>query len=96
MLNPSSKLKGEKDMMKYEKARQLKDKIEDIRTNYTADLKVRRFSFRKIEINNRSLASGRQRFVLLIRARKQKQNKRHQFLQTRVNFEAESALKSGS
>ena len=27
MLNPSSKLKGEKDMQKYEKARQLKQKI---------------------------------------------------------------------
>ena len=27
MLNPSSKLKGEKDMQKYEKARQLKEKI---------------------------------------------------------------------
>ena len=27
MLNPSSKLKGEKDMQKYEKARQLKAKI---------------------------------------------------------------------
>ena len=34
MLNPSSKLKGEKDMMKYEKARMLKAKIDDIRTNY--------------------------------------------------------------
>ena len=34
MLNPSSKLKGEKDMMKYEKARQLKAKIGEIRSNY--------------------------------------------------------------
>ena len=40
MLNPSSKLKGEKDMMKYEKARQLKDKIDSIRDDYTKDLKV--------------------------------------------------------
>ena len=85
MLNPSSKLKGEKDMMKYEKARQLKDKIEDIRTNYTADLKVRRFSFRKIEINNRSLASGRQRFVLLPIP---KQNeKKASILKNQANFE---------
>jgi len=47
MLNPSSKLKGEKDMMKYEKARQLKDKIEDIRTNYTADLKSQEMRLRQ-------------------------------------------------
>ena len=35
MLNPSSRLKGEKDMEKYEKARMLKDKIEKIREDYT-------------------------------------------------------------
>ena len=34
MLNPSSKLKGEKDWQKYEKARKLKDKIEKIREDY--------------------------------------------------------------
>ena len=39
MLNPSSKLKGEKDMMKYEKARQLKLKIDKIREDYSADFK---------------------------------------------------------
>lgn len=39
MLNPSSKLKGEKDMMKYEKARQLKEKIGQIREDYEKDLK---------------------------------------------------------
>ena len=34
MLNPSSKLKGEKDWQKYEKARKLKDKIGQIRDDY--------------------------------------------------------------
>merc|ERR1719284_1401077 len=33
--------------MKYEKARQLKDKIEDIRTNYTADLKSQEMRLRQ-------------------------------------------------
>lgn len=36
MLNPSSKLKGEKDMQKYEKARLLKEKIDGIRNDYMA------------------------------------------------------------
>jgi DNA topoisomerase-1 len=36
MLNPSSRLKGEKDMEKYEKARKLKLKIDKIREDYTA------------------------------------------------------------
>jgi DNA topoisomerase-1 len=35
MLNPSSCLKGEKDMEKYEKARRLKSKIAKIRDDYT-------------------------------------------------------------
>ena len=41
MLNPSSRLKGEKDMEKYEKARILKDKIVKIRTDYTEGKSVR-------------------------------------------------------
>jgi len=36
MLNPSSRLKGEKDMEKYEKARMLKTKIGKIREDYNA------------------------------------------------------------
>ena len=47
MLNPSSKLKGEKDMMKYEKARQLKLKIDKIRSNYTVDLKSKEMRIRQ-------------------------------------------------
>lgn len=47
MLNPSSKLKGEKDMMKYEKARQLKGCIEKIRQNYVSDLKSKEMRLRQ-------------------------------------------------
>ena len=36
MLNPSSRLKGEKDMEKYEKARRLKDKVVKIREDYSS------------------------------------------------------------
>ena len=39
MLNPSSKLKGEKDMQKYEKARSLKSRIDKIRADYVTDFK---------------------------------------------------------
>uniref|UniRef100_A0A0K0CUE4 DNA topoisomerase I n=1 Tax=Angiostrongylus cantonensis TaxID=6313 RepID=A0A0K0CUE4_ANGCA len=39
MLNPSSKIKGEKDYEKYETARRLKSRIDDIRAVYTADWK---------------------------------------------------------
>jgi len=39
MLNPSSRLKGEKDWRKYETARELAKKIEQIRENYTRDFK---------------------------------------------------------
>lgn len=39
LLNPTAKLKGEKDYAKYELARKLKDKIETIRKNYFNDLK---------------------------------------------------------
>ena len=47
MLNPSSKLKGEKDMMKYEKARQLKLKIDKIREDYTVDFKSKEMRVRQ-------------------------------------------------
>jgi len=47
MLNPSSKLKGEKDMMKYEKARMLKAKIDDIRSNYMDDMKSKEMRVRQ-------------------------------------------------
>ncbi|XP_008571774.1 PREDICTED: DNA topoisomerase I, mitochondrial isoform X2 [Galeopterus variegatus] len=39
MLNPSSKLKGEKDWQKYETARRLKGVVEEIRSQYRADWK---------------------------------------------------------
>jgi len=39
MLNPNSRIKGEKDFQKYEVARRLKDKVKDIRDNYVIDLK---------------------------------------------------------
>ncbi|XP_068019305.1 DNA topoisomerase I, mitochondrial isoform X2 [Melanerpes formicivorus] len=39
MLNPSSKLKGEKDWQKYEVARRLKDVVHKIRAEYQADWK---------------------------------------------------------
>lgn len=39
MLNPSSKIKGQKDFEKYETARRLKKKVSKIRENYIADLK---------------------------------------------------------
>ncbi|NXH10048.1 TOP1M topoisomerase, partial [Bucco capensis] len=39
MLNPSSKLKGEKDWQKYEVARRLKDVVHKIRAGYRADWK---------------------------------------------------------
>ena len=51
MLNPSSKLKGEKDMAKYEKARQLKLKIGKIREDYTKD-----FKSKEMRIRQRSVA----------------------------------------
>merc|ERR1719264_2128062 len=47
MLNPSSKLKGEKDMMKYEKARQLKQMISKIRDDYTAEFKSKEMRIRQ-------------------------------------------------
>jgi DNA topoisomerase-1 len=51
MLNPSSKLKGEKDMQKYEKARELKSRIDKIRTNY-----VNEFKSKEMKVRQRSVA----------------------------------------
>jgi DNA topoisomerase I len=39
MLAPSSSVKGQSDMMKFEKARRLKDKVDDIRAAYMQDFK---------------------------------------------------------
>merc|ERR1712018_499236 len=47
MLNPSSRLKGEKDWQKYEMARQLKTRIDDIQKNYTVDLKSKEMRIRQ-------------------------------------------------
>lgn len=47
MLNPSSRRKGEKDWQKYEKARNLKDKIDTIRENYMRDLKSKDMHIRQ-------------------------------------------------
>ena len=51
MLNPSSKLKGEKDMEKYEKARELKKHIVNIRKDYEGD-----FEHEEIRIRQRAVA----------------------------------------
>jgi len=47
MLNPSSRLKGEKDWQKYEKARKLKGQIGKIREEYMADLKSKEMRIRQ-------------------------------------------------
>jgi len=47
MLNPSSKLKGEKDWAKYEKARKLKDEIHKIRLDYMEDMKSKEMRVRQ-------------------------------------------------
>lgn len=47
MLNPSSKLKGEKDMAKYEKAKELKKLIHKIREDYTSDFKSKEMRVRQ-------------------------------------------------
>jgi len=51
MLNPSSKLKGEKDMLKYEKARELKKIIPKIREDYEGD-----FKSKEMRVRQRSVA----------------------------------------
>ncbi|KHJ95444.1 Eukaryotic DNA topoisomerase I, DNA binding protein [Oesophagostomum dentatum] len=47
MLNPSSKMKGEKDYEKYETARRLKTRIDDIRAVYQADWKSKEMRVRQ-------------------------------------------------
>ncbi|CAO1430397.1 unnamed protein product [Diamesa tonsa] len=47
MLNPSSKLKGEKDYMKYETARRLKDHIGEIRDKYREEWKSKEMKVRQ-------------------------------------------------
>lgn len=47
MLNPSSKLKGEKDWQKYEVARRLKGVVDKIRKQYRADFKAREMKTRQ-------------------------------------------------
>ncbi|CAH0726092.1 unnamed protein product, partial [Brenthis ino] len=47
MLNPSSKLKGEKDWQKYEIARQLHKSIDKIRSTYKADWKAKEMRIRQ-------------------------------------------------
>lgn len=51
MLNPTSRLKGEKDWAKYEVARKLKDCVEDIRKQYTVDMR-----HKEMKIRQRSVA----------------------------------------
>ncbi|XP_059381303.1 DNA topoisomerase I, mitochondrial isoform X1 [Carassius carassius] len=51
MLNPSSKLKGEKDWQKYETARQLKMKVDSIRKQYRRD-----WTSREMKIRQRGVA----------------------------------------
>ncbi|XP_031560302.1 DNA topoisomerase I, mitochondrial-like [Actinia tenebrosa] len=47
MLNPTSRLKGEKDWKKYETARKLKDLVEKIRENYRRDWKSKEMRIRQ-------------------------------------------------
>ncbi|KAE9550306.1 hypothetical protein FO519_006496 [Halicephalobus sp. NKZ332] len=47
MLNPSSKLKGEKDFEKFEKARSLAKIIDDVRTRYTEEFKSKEMRIRQ-------------------------------------------------
>lgn len=47
MLNPSSKIKGEKDFAKYETARRLKNKINRIRETYTSEFKSKEMRIRQ-------------------------------------------------
>lgn len=47
MLNPSSRLKGEKDWQKYETARRLKGEIGMIRDNYMSDMKSKEMRVRQ-------------------------------------------------
>lgn len=47
MLNPASRLKGEKDWQKYEKARKLHSIIDKVRANYSADFKSKEMRLRQ-------------------------------------------------
>jgi len=47
MLNPASRLKGEKDWQKYEKARKLHTIIDRVRENYTNDWKSKEMKIRQ-------------------------------------------------
>ncbi|KAI1713512.1 eukaryotic DNA topoisomerase i, catalytic core domain-containing protein [Ditylenchus destructor] len=47
MLNPSSKIKGEKDWEKFETARKLKGCVDEIRQQYNIDLKAREMRIRQ-------------------------------------------------
>jgi len=47
MLNAASKLKGEKDWMKYETARKLHKRIRKIRENYREDWKSKEMKIRQ-------------------------------------------------
>lgn len=47
MLNPSSKLKGEKDWQKYETARKLAKCVDKIRQDYREDLKSKEMRIRQ-------------------------------------------------
>lgn len=47
MLNPSSKLKGEKDWQKYETARKLAKCVDKIREDYRADWKSKEMRIRQ-------------------------------------------------
>lgn len=47
MLNPTSRLKGEKDLAKYEIARRLKGHIEEIRRNYESDFRSKEMLVRQ-------------------------------------------------
>jgi len=47
MLNPSSRLKGEKDWQKYETARRLHKGVDKIRANYQEDWKSKEMRIRQ-------------------------------------------------
>lgn len=47
MLNPASRLKGEKDWQKYEKARSLHKIVDRVRTNYQNDWKSKEMRLRQ-------------------------------------------------
>lgn len=51
MLNPSSKLKGEKDYEKFERARQLGKIVEDVRKQYNEDM-----SSKEMRVRQRAVA----------------------------------------